>query len=238
MRTWKAVAVLAAVVAACDDPVGLAPHDDAGISAVDTGPGEPPDAASLEDVGVPDTGEPPDAGDPLGEDAATGDLDSGEPADAGEPEDAGEPADAAEPADAGEPEDAATEPPDAQADWDGGGEPDVGMPPDASEPADGGGGTGAIGQPCTDATDCATDTCLGPDDGWPAEGYCAQSGCNTGNPISTCPEGSRCRDIAQSGYWPVCLDLCATDESDPCAPGFECTPHGGGSNRYYVCEPP
>ncbi|HEY3445361.1 MAG TPA: hypothetical protein VGK67_03310 [Myxococcales bacterium] len=229
MRTWKAIALLAAIIAACDDPVGLVPHgDDAGISDLDTGPAAPPDASSLEDVGVPDTGPLPDTG-PVPDTGAV------------EP-DAGSPADAAEPVDAGPAPDAGAAP-DTGTVWDGGGQPDVGTPPDAaapgldaSDPGDTGPGA-VIGQPCANASACDSDTCLGPAEGWPAAGYCAQSGCSLADPTGTCPAGSRCRDIAQTGTLLMCLDLCTTGGSDPCATGLACAKHGGGS-PYYVCEPP
>ncbi|MGC4121650.1 MAG: hypothetical protein QM765_45140 [Myxococcales bacterium] len=229
MRTWKAVVLLAAVMAACDDPVGLVLHDDAGSSSADTGP------APSEDVGVPDTGPGLDAGERP--DAGTSAADSG-------------PLDAAESVDAAALLDGSFEPDvgaklDAGAAWDGGGQPDSGLRPDAaagldaSESPDSGGANGAIGQPCAQASDCASDTCLGTADGWPSAGYCAQSGCNVFDPVNTCPAGSRCRNIAPNGQptRAMCLDLCQTDGTDPCADGLSCARHGGGS-PYYVCEPP
>lgn len=84
-----------------------------------------------------------------------------------------------------------------------------------------------VGDPCSDAAQCAGNYCIGQ---WP-DGYCTQYDCDLADPESSCaPAGGDgyCWDIGESGTpFGVCLDRCQPGAGD-CRAGYLCVPVAGG----------
>jgi len=102
--------------------------------------------------------------------------------------------------------------------------PDTGLDADTS---DGGTDPGApTGAPCSDAEECAGDTCIA--NGRYGGGYCSDVGCRPGG----CA-GSSAVCVEFSDGSSGCFDGCSTD--DDCRTGYQCRPTGTGART--TCRP-
>lgn len=82
----------------------------------------------------------------------------------------------------------------------------------------------AVGDACTDATDCGGPSMVCRTTGFP-DGYCTQEGCPSAGSTAGCPSSdSVCHDPAGPGT-NYCVDRCPTDEigtQGSCRPGYTC----------------
>jgi hypothetical protein len=97
-------------------------------------------------------------------------------------------------------------------------------------------GSGPVGAPCVDNTECASRFCLPESEGFPG-GYCLGVGCDVSAPVDSCaPAGGdgRCVDVGTPAMPnPLCFDACAPGAAD-CREGYDCVDSGGGVG---VCVP-
>ena len=94
-------------------------------------------------------------------------------------------------------------------------------------------GSGAVGDPCVDGSDCQSGFCA-TGDGF-VGGYCTYAGCANQGGIDPCPTGSKCWTLGASSY---CLKDCATTTIMPdCRDGYACCGGPGPTGPNGWCAP-